>query len=49
MKEIKKRLYRAAPGLVPEELVGMKSACPVCKTETEIPWLEKMAARHPDC
>jgi hypothetical protein len=42
MKDIRKRPHRAAPGLVPHELVGMKGACPKCKTWTEIPWLEKM-------
>ncbi|MBU9273046.1 hypothetical protein [Burkholderia gladioli] len=42
MKDIRKRPHRAAPGLVPVELLGMKGACPICKTETEIPWLAKM-------
>lgn len=42
MKDIRKRPHRSTPGLVPEELLGMKGSCPICKTETEIPWLEKM-------
>lgn len=42
MKDIRKRPRRATPGLVPTELLGMKRACPICKTETDIPWLEEM-------
>ena len=48
MKDIRKRPYRAMPGLVPEELIGMNGTCPICKTETAIPWLEKMEfPKHP--
>lgn len=42
MKDIRRRPHRAAPGLVPEELLGMKGICPICRAEVEIPWLEKM-------
>ena len=48
MKDIRKRPYREAPGLIPENLLGMAAACPVCGLETEIPWLEKMKfPQHP--
>lgn len=42
MKNISKRPHRSHPGLIPEELIGLKKVCPFCNCETEIPWLEKL-------
>jgi len=48
MKDIRKRPHRATPGLVPEELLGMRGICPICRAEVEIPWLETCRYTHGD-
>lgn len=48
MKDIRKRPFREAPGLIPKDLLGMTAACPVCGLNAEIPWLAKMEfPKHP--
>jgi hypothetical protein len=48
MKDIRKRPFRDAPGLIPEDLLGMTAACPICGLNAEVPWLAKMEfPKHP--
>jgi hypothetical protein len=42
MSNIKNLPHRPIPQLIPEDLIGKTALCPNCKSETEIPWLEKM-------
>lgn len=42
MKDIRKIPYRSTLGIIPKELYGKVVSCPICKTDTIVPWLEKL-------
>lgn len=42
LKRKNKRPHRAAPQLVPEELLGLRFTCIKCGTVSAMPWLEKL-------
>ncbi|WP_284281103.1 DUF3800 domain-containing protein [Limnobacter litoralis] len=42
MVNIKKLPFRDDPKLIDEDLLDKTAICPVCKTHTKIPWLEKL-------
>ena len=48
MPDIRRRPYRPAPGLIPEELINRHQNCPRCNRPIQIPWLEAMKfPKHP--
>lgn len=42
MGDIRRRPFRPAPNLVPEDLIGMAVPCPICSTSNIVPWLERL-------
>lgn len=42
LKDPRKLPYRAAPSIVPQELVGKTFPCEKCGADTEVQWLEKL-------
>lgn len=42
MKDIRKQPFRAAPHLIPVELLGLTFSCPGCGTKISVPWTERL-------